>query len=294
MEPTFSQPNGAPIERDLVRSILGGVVGDKTTTEDFDLVNYDQYSNDLAVATLRDGRRLVVKRGRHEWSRAALENSRRGANLLNDQGILAPLALVLPPEVEADPIQAYWRIELPTLMELWPGLNGVERERAIRSLGRLIRRAHAVQLSGDGLLVTDELGRRPIAAVLTEELRDALMPAVKETWPSAVPYVDTLLAMMPAVARRTPDEGLFQIQVEENWMPWFLEGYGQVVDPLVFRFYCLYHLVQLGLYSAALGHDVHAENVGMAASAEIESWKSVREVEEITMGVRRGPVAAGG
>lgn len=60
--------------------------------------------------------------------------------------------LPLPDGLDERPVEAYWRISLPTLEELWPGLSPAEREGALRSLGGLIRRVHDVRLPGHGPL----------------------------------------------------------------------------------------------------------------------------------------------
>ncbi len=315
MQPDFVQPDGSPIPADLVSATLRSAVGPQEEPPSFTLANHGQFSNDLAVATLDDGRRMVVKRGRYAWSAERFDTARRAAGLFGALGITTPRPVDLPAELSRAAVDAYWRIELPTLAELWPELGPGGRRGAMRSLGRLMRTAHTARLPGHGELRAMAGHPRPLSQVLAEDLGGRLMPAVQAGWPDGVPLVDGLLGTIPEVARRAGDSGvllhgdlhmgnvlcersggavactglldlecahagpgesdlarlavmhtdLFGMPAGGPWLEWVREGYGEAVDPVVYGFYAVYHLVQLGFHSAWLGHHEHAAGVAAAA-----------------------------
>jgi aminoglycoside phosphotransferase (APT) family kinase protein len=322
MQPDLIQPDGSEISPELVSAVLRGALG--VPTPSFTLENHGQYSNDLAVAQLDDGRRLVVKRGRYDWSAGRFRTARIAGRVLRDAGIAVPCPLDLPPGVAQPALDAYWRIEAPTLAELWPRLSARERHSAMRSLGALVRRVHSAPVRGHGALGGSETS---LSRALAGDLGVRLMPAVQAAWPDGVPLVDALLRAIPEVVRRAPRDGvllhgdlhtgnvlcehtpgtvrclglldlesahagppesdlarlavmhtdLFHMEIEGPWLRWLLEGYEDPVEPDLVAFYSVYHLVQLGFYSAWLGHDVHAASVADAARAAVAAiprlWK---------------------
>lgn len=203
MQPDLIQPDGSEIPAELVCSVLRGTEG---RTPSFALEHHGQFSNDLAVARLDDGRRLMVKRGRYDWSASRFRIARRAGRLLGEAGVTAPHSLDLPSGLEAHALDAYWRIELPTLAEIWPGLGAAERRSAMRSLGELVRRAHSAPVRGHGCLLGG--GRVSISQALACDLGGRLMPAVQTVWPEGVPLVDVLLGAIPEVACRAPEDGV--------------------------------------------------------------------------------------
>ncbi len=208
MQPDFVQPDGAWIPAELVSAALRSAAGSEAEPPSFTLVNHGQFLNDLAVATLADGRRMVVKRGRHAWSGERFATARRAAELFGAAGITTPRPVDLPAELDGTAFDAYWRIELPTLAELWPELGPGERRGAMRSLGRLMRTAHRTRLPGHGELRAASEHPRPLSQALAEDLGGRLMPAVRAGWPDGVPLVDWLLGMILEVARRAPNSGV--------------------------------------------------------------------------------------
>jgi hypothetical protein len=202
MQPDVIQPDGSDIPAELVSALLRGAGG---SAPPFALENHGQFSNDLAVARLDDGRRLVVKRGRYEWSASRFHAARRAGGLLRDAGVTAPCSLDLPSALEAHALDAYWRIELPTLAELWPALDAAERSAAMRSLGGLVRRVHSAPVRGHGGLGG---GAVSLSQALAGDLGGRLMPAVRALWPCGVPLVDVLLGTIPEVVRRAPHDGV--------------------------------------------------------------------------------------
>lgn len=317
MQDVIVQPDASQIPEALVSAILRHAPGAGVLSPSA-LIHHPEFSNDLAEVRLDHGRCLIVKRGRYPWSPAGFETARLAAQLLREQAdILTPASLDLPTQLDARPLEAYWRIERPTLAELWPDLGEAERRGAMVSLGRLIRRLHDLGTAGHGELTTALECATSLSQGLAEDLGGRLMAAISAGWPEAVSVVELLLEMIPEVVRRTASEGvvlhgdlhmanvlcerdeltvrcvglldlecahagpaesdlarlaviqtdLFQMPIEGPWLDWVLEGYADPLDPLVFRFYAIYHLVVLGNHSASIGHDVHAEHVAAAARA---------------------------
>lgn len=316
MQPVLVQPHASPIPEDLAAEIVRSALGAGAEVPPFTVVNHGEFSNDVAQVRLRGGPTLMIKRGRFPGSGTRFETSRLAAGLLRRQAdVTTPPSLPLPRGLDGHPLDVYWRIELPTLADLWPGLGGDERREAMRSLGRLIRRAHRVRPAGHGSLPAAMERPGSLGEVLREELDGRLGPAVAERWPGGVPLVDLLAAMLPEVDRRASAPGvllhgdlhtgnvlceqaggpvrcvglldlecahagpresdlarlsviqteLFRMPVEGPWLDWVLEGYGEGMDPVLFGFYAVYHLVHLGCHSAWIGHDVHAGHVAAAA-----------------------------
>jgi hypothetical protein len=279
----------------------------------------------------------MVKRGRHPAAQARFETARRVAALLREgTDVLTPDSLELPPDLDERPLDAYWRIDVPTLADLWPDLSPRQRPGALRDLGRLIGRVHRVRTAGHGDLTGAMERATPTSQVLAEELGGRLMPAVAAGWPEAVPLVEVLLEMIPDVARHTqagavllhgdlhmrnvlcaregedvrcvglldlecahagPPESdlarlsvlqtdLFQMAVEGPWMDRVTEGYPDPVDPVLLRYFTVYHLLHLGCHSAWIGHDVHARHVAAAAREAVAGLRRSRSPA-------RAPRAAG-
>lgn len=316
MQDAFIQPDASQIPAALVSAILDHTPGAGAVSLSPTLIHHYAFSNDLAEVRLDDGRRLIIKRGRYPWSPAGFRTARLAGKLLREKAdILTPASLDLPPQLDARPLQAYWRIDRPTLAELWPHLQAAERREAMVSLGQLIRRVHDLGAAGHGDLIAALGCVQSLSQVLAEDLGGRLMPAVSTEWPEAASLVELLLQMIPQVVRRTATEGvmlhgdlhmanvlcerdggmvrcvglldlecahagppesdlarlaviqtdLFQMPIEGPWLDWVIEGYAGPMNPLVFHFYAIYHLVGLGYHSASIGHDVHAEHVAAAA-----------------------------
>ena len=201
MTEDLSQPDSAPIPDRLVRVLLPiaapGVELAQVRTR-----SLDAHSNDVAEVRVPDGRVLMVKRGRYPWSAARLRASRAAAELLSPTGALVPDPLPLPEGVDARPVEAYWRIPNPTLLELWPRLSPTLRRRALRSLGALLRRVHSVPAPRHGPLGDSEAAAPSMAAFLRADLGERLLPAVYGVWPEAAGMVERLVDAVGAVAAR--------------------------------------------------------------------------------------------
>lgn len=163
------------------------------------------HSNDVFELSTRDGRTLVVKRARHDWAGPMFEACRTASALLRERGgIVTPEHVGLPTEEGDLPVQAYWRIPLPTLAELWPSLDEGERDDAMRSWGELIARVHDVEPAKWGPLCGPDEGDG-LERVLREDLEDRLLPAVYGTAPQGAAALEALVERIPAVARRARD-----------------------------------------------------------------------------------------
>lgn len=165
------------------------------------IVHHWKHSNDLLEVRL-SGRSLMVKRGVEEWATPRFQSSRVAAELLRESGIEAPGHLDVTERIDDWPILAWWRIPRHTLAELWPRLDGVQRERALRSFGALLRRIHRIELSGWGPLCDAVDGSTPAEAFLQEDLQGRLRPALLGEWPDAVEILDVLSRRLVALQLR--------------------------------------------------------------------------------------------
>lgn len=320
-----TQPNALPLSDRLIRSLLHVVHEETGGAAPSSTVFRGEHSNDVAELRFSNGRTLMVKRGRYEWAGPRFAASRLAAGLLKQKaGIVAPAPLGIPGEMTAEgPIEAYWRIELPTLQELWATLTEGHRREVLRSWGRLVRRVHRIKLAGHGPLPKARTEAVPLQEFLHTDLADRLLPATTHHWADACGVVECLLRVIPRVAERAPTEstllhndlhmgnilceetggtfhcvGLLDLEAAFAGPPeadlanlqvlhgplfaqplpgaWFQEvatGYGEDLDPLLLGFFRAYHLLNLGFYSALIGHAEHAGDVAAAAHAEVKAFE---------------------
>lgn len=166
----------------------------------------ERRTNDRVEVRYADGRTLVVKMGDEEWRRQRFAASRAACGLLQRRtGIVAPDPLPLDGAKPHPPMEAYWKIEAPTLAELWPRLDGPGRGRALRGWGELLRRVHRVRPRGHGALPAAERQPGSLQAHLAADLGERLLPAVRYTWPRASALVEQLADAVPAIAARAGD-----------------------------------------------------------------------------------------
>jgi hypothetical protein len=136
------------------------------------------------------------------WSADGFTTARLACRLVREQTRLLvpdPLPIACDPR---RPVQAYWRIPLPTLAELWPSLDDRRREEALISLGVLAGRVHRIRTRGWGPLPLALESARTLEDALHEDLAGRLMPAVACIWPDAYGSLQRLVARIPAAARR--------------------------------------------------------------------------------------------
>lgn len=168
-------------------------------------VSFSRHSNDLAEMRFDDGRTLMVKRGRYDWAAARFENSRAASNLVREHARLAaPEPVDVPSAGDEQPLQAYWRVDLPTLSELWPDLDDEQRTIALRSWGAMLRRLHQVRLPAWGSVRAGDT-HESLADHLSADLSDRLLPAVYGEWPDAAWYVEQLASAVPGLSAAIGD-----------------------------------------------------------------------------------------
>jgi aminoglycoside phosphotransferase (APT) family kinase protein len=326
MPATDCQPHSRPLSSDIIDSVLSAVTADRADLGPTTVRYRDQHSNDVAEVELRDGRTLMVKRGRYEWTAARFRTSRLAAGLVGSRTTLVvPRPLPLPGPLRDRPLEAYWRVELPTLQDVWPSLPEKSQQDVLRSWGELLRDLHVMKLSGHGPLADAPAGSGSLSAFLYGDLGERLLPAVHGCWSEGAAIVDALIRVVPAIAGRVADreatflhndvhmgnvlsqwtgddlrcvglidlEGayagpaeadlanaevlhgpLFAQPLWEDWFEYLREGYSNALDPHLLGFYRAYHLVNLGFYSALVGHAEHAAEVAAAARSEVDSWVS--------------------
>lgn len=203
MSLTLAHPLATPLPDRLVADLLHRVAPDARDAGEVAVHCHDVHSNDVAELRFPDGRTLMVKRGRFPWAGERFQTSRIASELLRERGsVVAPAPLPLPDGLDERPVEAYWRISLPTLQEVWPGLSPREREEALRSLGRLIRRVHDVHLPGYGPLQAAASTPTPLRDPLHEDLAGRLLPAVYADWPEGAWAVESLVEAVPVLAAR--------------------------------------------------------------------------------------------
>lgn len=167
-----------------------------------------EHSNDILALDFDDGRTLMIKRARHDWVAPRFEAARAASRLLRHRAnVVAPAPLDVPPGIDDLPVQAYWRIPLPTLGAVWPRLSERARARALHSLGRLVRRIHGIRLPGWGPLPGAVAGGESLETYLEYDLAQRLLPAVTDIWPEARPALEALVELVPGVARRAERAG---------------------------------------------------------------------------------------
>lgn len=186
------------------RDVVAGVADDMEGTPSIEVRRLVGSSNETLELSFDDERVLMVKRGRHEWTRRMFRTAAAASDLLQGRtDMVAPNPIDLD-RFSSEPLQAYWRIPLPTLGELWPDLEDVERLGALRSLGRLLRRTHGVRAPGWGDLLEPGAGERGLEDYLNSDLGQRLLPAVYARWPDGLGPLERLIEAIPfATARVT-------------------------------------------------------------------------------------------
>jgi aminoglycoside phosphotransferase (APT) family kinase protein len=163
----------------------------------------ERHTNARVEIRYDDGRTLVVKSAADEWRRQRFAASRAACGLLlRRTGVIVPEPIPIPRAVTLPPLEAYWKIHLTPLADAWSTLDGTVRPRALRSWGELLRRIHRVRPRGHGPFPRAEREPGSLEAHLTADLGERLLPAVRCTWPQAVPSVDALVAAAPRIASR--------------------------------------------------------------------------------------------
>ena len=182
--------SGAGAQRRQTERVLRHVLPDVAGGCGVEHVVHDfRGSNDLLRVRV-GSRHLMLKRGLEPWSWDRFRTARVAARLITEQtDVRAPEYLPLPETVGGWPVLAWWRLEHPTLDELWPTLDAGARADALASLGRLLARLHGIAMEGWGPPRPSQrrMSGRPF---LLEDLEARLRPAVIGSWPEALPLVD--------------------------------------------------------------------------------------------------------
>jgi Ser/Thr protein kinase RdoA (MazF antagonist) len=159
-----------------------------------------RHSNDRAEVRFGDGRTLVVKRARHAWASERFAASRAAARLLHAAGIPAPRPLEVREAPGELPVEVYWKVELPTLCEVWETADRAARAALLRGWGRLARRIHGIGTGGHGSLLRPH--PEGLGGWLRDDVRGRLLPAVAGAWPAALATVEAIGGAAERVAER--------------------------------------------------------------------------------------------
>lgn len=195
------QPHAAALPDRLFRRLLPIAAPDVEPRE-VQVRHLTAHSNDVAEVRVPDGRVLMVKRGRYDWSAERMHASRAAAGMLAGTGALVPAPLALPEGLDTRPVEAYWRIPHPTLLERWPRLSPGARRRALRSLGALLRRVHGVRAPRQGPLGGGDGATGSLEGYLEADLGGRLLPAVEGEWPAGAPLLRRLVDAVQGMAAR--------------------------------------------------------------------------------------------
>lgn len=161
-------------------------------------------SNDVRELTFDDGAVLIIKRARQPWGRSAFNTAAAAARMIGTASeIEVPEPLPVPLRLHGRTVQAYWRLPRPTLGELWPRLEERQRQDALRSLGRMMRRLHAIPAARFGDITSAGAGS-DAAGMLRRDLVHRLLPAVYAHWPAGAWSVERVIERIPDVARHAP------------------------------------------------------------------------------------------
>jgi aminoglycoside phosphotransferase (APT) family kinase protein len=181
-----------PLSASEVREMLGGLgLGLHAAAAEIEL--NEEHSNSLAEVRFPSGRALIVKRARYAEMAGRFHTSREASRLLRERTDLAVPRYLGAPRQEGDlPVLMYWRISHPTLEHSWNELPPDARDRALEGCGHLLRRMHAVELSGHGPLLRAMEQGRPLLRFLEDDLTTRLRPAVQWSWPAQVRSLDAL------------------------------------------------------------------------------------------------------
>lgn len=192
---------------DWVQDVVEGLTSDVTGDGRVRVRRVLGSSNELLELGFDEDRVLMLKRGRHDWVQQMFDTAAAASQLLQARTDLAVPRPISVASGSSNPLQAYWRIQLPTLGGLWAELTGPEKHDALRSLGRLIRRLHEVELPGWGSLLGLDTGRDGLERYLRRDLADRLLPAVVSSWGEGVRPLEQFIATIPAVAARVTGKG---------------------------------------------------------------------------------------
>ncbi|MBW3571224.1 MAG: aminoglycoside phosphotransferase family protein [Gemmatimonadetes bacterium] len=196
-----------PLPESLVAAAIRHARGDAPALVPVHRSECTAHSNDRVQIRFSDGRTLVVKRARHRWAAPRFSVSRRACEIIARRtGIVAPRPLPLPAPPDGMPAEAYWRIDRPTLADVWPQLRAGERVWALRHWGRLAARLHGIRFPAHGSLLQG--GTQPLSGYLREDLGQRLLPAVRAHWPQGVALVERLLERTDGVAARADAGGV--------------------------------------------------------------------------------------
>ena len=190
MRGTLDSAVRALVPEDVIAPVTQAIEAEAPGRWPVSVATCSRHSNDRAEVRFDDGRTLILKRARHAWARERFRASRAAARLLADAGIPAPRPLPVRETPGALPVEAYWKVELPTLDQVWDGADRARRAALLRGWGRLVRRIHAIGLPGHGPLLRPHPGGP--GAWLRDDVRGRLLPAVAYTWPAARATVEAL------------------------------------------------------------------------------------------------------
>ncbi len=199
-----------PLSDGLLESLIDQVGMEHPGRPLDEVIVRDVSSNDIVELSFGNGHTLMVKQPRHylENAQERFDACRRASFLLRrDTNVIAPAHLDVSYDADR-PFIAYWRINLPTLDEVWPELSERGRVEILRDWGRLTRRIHQIRFEEFGAIAPEGSGTGSIGAFLRADLEERLMPAVMGEWERGIELVEGLLEAVAVVESRTGNAGV--------------------------------------------------------------------------------------
>lgn len=200
-----TDPGSVGAHRKRTEGVLRQVLPELAGRHEVEHVAHDfRGSNDLLCVRVGP-RRLMLKRGLEPWSGDRFRVARAAAQLISTESdILLPRFLDVPERVGDWPVLAWWRLEHPTLDELWPRLDGKGRASALASLGALLARLHRIPMQGWGPPRPSQrrASGRPF---LLADLDGRLRRAVTGSWPEALPLLEQAVDLVATSWAADPD-----------------------------------------------------------------------------------------
>lgn len=276
-------------------------------TDISDVVEFKGHSNTIHRFQQGEDHYFILKQSDFSWAHQRFMSARQASSLLrNHTDIISPDYVSIPEGTFQKPTLVYRYLPHSTLDEVWPRLTSSQRNKAIISLGGLLRKMHQISPDRFGLL-TEKSSYSSLSSFLTAELQERLKPAMAGEWPDGIPLTNKLLKFVEGISEKKQPSSLvhhdlhlgnvlckenargmecigfldfeeaksgcwesdiaksivlhhpmfFENGEKHKWINGFgdrlIEGYERDPDPLLLNFFKIYHLLNLGLFSAMNG-----------------------------------------
>lgn len=174
-----------------------------TEIKKFGISNIDKirgHSNNILRLQLDDGRMVIIKQSEYDWAHPRFFSACNASFLLRrHSSVISPQHIHIPQDIVQKPTLAYWYLSYPTLKDLWPRLSVEQKRGAIKSLGQLLRKMHAISLESYGL-VHHKHTHGSLTSLIVNDLHERLKPTFYAKWPEVVPILDQLIVIIKKIS----------------------------------------------------------------------------------------------